>query len=229
VQQSILVVDDEAFTTKFVKMNLKARGYDVLTAADGVEALKLFGESRVDLLILDIGMPGMDGFEVLEAVRRESKVPVIVLSARGRESDKVKALDLGADDYLTKPFGVEELLARVRATLRRAGADQIGEPATYRSGDLEVDFGARRVRRAGEQVTLTAKEYQVLAYLAQHAGKVLSHREILRSVWGPEYGDEAEYVWTYVNRIRRRIEPDPEQPRYLLTMSGMGYSMPEPD
>ena len=225
----ILVVDDEAAMRKYVAANLKARGYEVLTAADGSEGLKLIAERPFDLLILDIMMPGPDGLEILQAVRRDMDVPVIVLSARGREDDKVRALDLGADDYLTKPFGVEELLARVRAALRRGGAAPRGPLPPYHAGDLKVDFGARRVRRGGTELALTPKEYEILAYLARNAGKVLTHRQILQAVWGGEYGDEADYVWTYVRRIRRKVEPDPEHPRYLLTAPGVGYRVPTAD
>jgi two-component system KDP operon response regulator KdpE len=226
-RQVVLVVDDEAPMRKYITTNLKIRGYGVLTAADGTEALKLIDERPIDLLILDIMMPGPDGMDVLARVRRDMDVPVLMLSARGRESDKVEALDAGADDYLTKPFGVEELLARVRAALRRSGSSGKGTLPPYVYEDLELDFGARRVRRAGEDVSLTPKEYDILAYLARNAGKVMTHRQILQTVWGPEYGDEADYVWTYVRRIRRKLERDAEQPRYLLTEAGVGYRMPE--
>jgi two-component system KDP operon response regulator KdpE len=225
-RQVVLVVDDEAPMRKYITTNLKVRGYDVLTASDGTEALKLIDERPFDLLILDIMMPGPDGLDVLARVRRDMDVPVLMLSARGRESDKVEALDAGADDYLTKPFGVEELLARVRAALRRSGSSSPGPLPPYVYEDMELDFGARRVRRGGRAVSLTPKEYDVLAYLARNAGKVMTHRQILQTVWGPEYGDEADYVWTYVRRIRRKLEPDPEQPRYLLTEAGVGYRMP---
>jgi two-component system KDP operon response regulator KdpE len=228
MRQTILVVDDEAPTRKYVSANLRARGYEVLLAADGSEALKAIAEHPLDLLLLDIGLPGPDGLEVLAAVRREMEVPVIMLSARARERDKVAALDLGADDYLTKPFGVEELLARVRAGLRRAGSAPKGPPP-YRHGGLEVDFGARRVRMGGAAVALTPREYEVLAHLARNGGKVLSHRRILQAVWGEQYGDEAEYLWTYAKRIRRKIEPDRDRPRYLLTEPGVGYYLPPPD
>jgi two-component system KDP operon response regulator KdpE len=229
MRQTILVVDDEAPTRKYVSANLRARGYEVLLAADGSEALKAIAEHPLDLLLLDIGLPGPDGLEVLAAVRREMEVPVIMLSARGRERDKVAALDLGADDYLTKPFGVEELLARVRAGLRRAGSAPKGPLPPYRREELEVDFGARRVRLGGAAVALTPREYEVLAYLARNGGKVLSHRQILQAVWGEQYGDEAEYLWTYAKRIRRKIELDRDRPRYLMTESGVGYYLPPPD
>ena len=227
-RQVVLVVDDEAPMRKYVATNLKARGYEVLTAEDGTEALKLIDEHTVDLLILDIMMPGPDGLEVLGRVRRDMDVPVLMLSARGREGDKVEALDAGADDYLTKPFGVEELLARVRAALRRASSAPKGPLPPYQYDDLEVDFSARQVRRGGVDVALTPKEYDVLAYLARNAGKVVTHRQILQAVWGAEYGDEADYVWTYVRRVRRKLEPDPEQPHYVLTEPGVGYRTPPP-
>jgi two-component system KDP operon response regulator KdpE len=206
---TILVADDEASMRKYISSNLKVRGYDVIVAADGLEALKLAGEHPLDLVLLDIGMPGPDGTQVLAALRRESRVPVIMVSARGREQDKVQALDLGADDYLTKPFGVDELMARVRVSLRRAGSLLDSSLETYRHRELEVDFSARQVRVSGHTISMTPKQYAVLAYLARNAGKVLTHRQILQTVWGGEYGDEIDYVWTYVRRIRRRIEPEP--------------------
>jgi two-component system KDP operon response regulator KdpE len=226
MRTTILVADDEAPMRKYITSNLKVRGYDVIAAADGVEALKIAGEHTLDLILLDIGMPGPDGTQVLAALRRETHVPVIMVSARGREHDKVHALDLGADDYLTKPFGVDELLARVRATLRRAGSVLESSLPAYKHADLELDFSARRVRVAGHDVSLTPKQYDVLAYLARNAGKVLTHRQILQAAWGGQYADEVDYVWTYVRRIRRRIEPDPAEPRYLLTEPGVGYRMP---
>jgi two-component system KDP operon response regulator KdpE len=226
MRTTILVADDEAPMRKYISSNLKVRGYDVLMAADGIEALKLAAEHPLDLVLLDIGMPGPDGTQVLAALRREGHVPVIIVSARGREHDKVQALDLGADDYLTKPFGVDELLARVRATLRRSGSVLDSALPAYRHAELEVDFSARRVRVAGRDISLTPKQYDVLAYLARNAGKVLTHRQILQAAWGGQYADEVDYVWTYVRRIRRRIEPDPGQPRFVLTEPGVGYRMP---
>jgi two-component system, OmpR family, KDP operon response regulator KdpE len=226
MRTTILVADDEAPMRKYISSNLKVRGYDVIMAADGIEALKLASEHPLDLVLLDIGMPGPDGTQVLTALRRETHVPVIIVSARGREHDKVQALDLGADDYLTKPFGVDELLARVRATLRRSGSVLDSSLPPYRHGELEVDFSARRVRVAGRDISLTPKQYDVLAYLARNAGKVLTHRQILQAAWGGQYADEVDYVWTYVRRIRRRIEPDPAAPQFLLTEPGVGYRMP---
>jgi two-component system, OmpR family, KDP operon response regulator KdpE len=226
MRTTILVADDEAPMRKYISSNLKVRGYDVIMAADGIEALKLASEHPLDLVLLDIGMPGPDGTQVLAALRRETHVPVIIVSARGREHDKVQALDLGADDYLTKPFGVDELLARVRATLRRTGSVLDSTLPAYRHAELEVDFAARRVRVDGRDISLTPKQYDVLAYLARNAGKVLTHRQILQAAWGGQYADEVDYVWTYVRRIRRRIEPDPAAPRFLLTEPGVGYRMP---
>jgi two-component system KDP operon response regulator KdpE len=226
MRTTVLIADDEAPMRKYLSNNLKVRGYDVLAAADGVEALKVLAEHPIDLVLLDIGMPGPDGTQVLAALRRDTQVPVIMLSARGRELDKVRALDLGADDYLTKPFGVDELLARVRATLRRAGSVLESSLPTYTYGELELDFSARRVRVNGQNISLTPKQYDVLAYLARNAGKVLTHRQILQAAWGGQYADEVDYVWTYVRRIRRRIETDPSQPQFLLTEPGVGYRMP---
>jgi two-component system KDP operon response regulator KdpE len=228
-QQSILIVDDEAPMRKFVSHNLKAGGYDVLTAADSSEALKLLVERPLDLLLLDIGLAGPDGLAVLEAVRRNMDVPVLMISARARESDKVKALDLGADDYLVKPFGVAELLARVRALLRRVTPGPRGPRPPYCYRGLVVDFSARRVWLNGSGVTLTRREFDVLAHLARNAGKVLLHRQVLQAVWGSQYGEETDYVWTFVQRIRRKLEPDRQHPQYVLTESGVGYYMPPAD
>ncbi len=219
----VLVVDDEPETVKYVGANLRARGYDVLTAADGRTALKVFDESVVDLIILDIMMPGPDGFEVCQAIRQRSDVPIIMLSARGQEKDVVSALDLGADDYLTKPFGVEEMLARVRAALRRSARTGVTLRPPVTAGELKIDFAARLVTVQDREVRLTPTEYELLAQLAINAGRVLTHRALLQAVWGPEYGDETEYVWAYVRRLRRKIEPDPSNPEYILTEPGVGY------
>ena len=224
----VLLVDDEPETIKYVSANLRARGYDVLTAEDGLTALKAFRESVVDLVILDIMMPAPDGFEVCRAIRRRSGVPIIMLSARGQEKDIVRALDLGADDYLTKPFGVEEMLARVRAALRRIPQTEVTPRPPLVMKDLEIDFVARRVTVRGSAVQLTPTEYDLLVHLAVNAGRVLTHRTLLQAVWGPEYGDETEYVWVYIRRLRRKIEPDPNNPRYILTQPGVGYSFVAP-
>ncbi|MEE9617596.1 MAG: response regulator transcription factor [Anaerolineae bacterium] len=227
-RQRVLVVDDEPETTKYVSANLQARGYDVLTAGDGLMALETFRESVVDLVILDIMMPGLDGFEVCRAIRRRSGVPIIMLSARGQEKDIVRALDLGADDYLTKPFGVEEMLARVRATLRRTPRTGVAPRPPLVMEDLKIDFAARRIMVRGREVQLTPTEYDLLVHLAINAGRVLTHRALLQAVWGLEYSDETEYVWVYIRRLRRKIEPDPGNPHYILTHPGVGYCFVAP-
>jgi two-component system KDP operon response regulator KdpE len=219
----ILVVDDEPETLKYVGANLRARGYDVLTAEDGRTALKAASESTVDLIVLDIMMPGLDGFEVCRALRQHSSVPVLMLSARGREKDIVHALDLGADDYLTKPFGVEELLARVRAVLRRTAQISIRPLPSLCVGSVTIDCAAQRVTVHGQEVLLTSTEFELLIHLVANAGRVLTHRALLQAVWGPEYGDETEYLWAYIRRLRRKIEPDASNPRYILTQPGVGY------
>lgn len=220
----VLIVDDEPETLKYVGANLKARGYEVVTAADGTEALKRAEEDVFDLVLLDITMPGPDGFAVCQALRQTSIVPIIMLSARGQEKDKVKALDLGADDYITKPFGIEELLARVRSALRRSQQD-VSPSGPLVIGELAFSFEERRVTRLGEEIKLTPTEYELLIQLARSAGKVLSHTTLLQRVWGPEYGEETDYLWAYVRRLRRKIEADPDHPRYLITEPGVGYRL----
>jgi two-component system, OmpR family, KDP operon response regulator KdpE len=228
-QQSILVVDDEAPMRKLLASNLKASGYAVRAATDGTEALKLIEEHPFDLLLLDVNMPGPNGLQVLQALRRTAEMPVLILSARGREHDKVEALDLGADDYMSKPFGIAELLARVKVLLRRGTPGPRGALPPYRWQGLQVDYDARRARVDGVEVSLTRREFEVLAYLARNAGKILLHRQILQAVWGGQYGEESDYVWTFVQRIRRKIEPDRANPRYVLTEPGVGYRMPVPE
>ena len=229
-QQNILVVDDEAPMRKLLSNNLKARGYAVQAAADGSEALKLIDERTFDLLLIDVNMPGPNGLQVLEAVRRDAAIPVLILSGRRRESDVVEAFNLGADDYLSKPFGIAELLALVKALLRRVTPATRGpQLRAYRHAGLEVDFEARRARLEGAVVPLTGREFEVLAYLARNAGKVVLHRQLLQAVWGAQYGDESDYVWTFVQRIRRKIEQDRGKPRYLLTETGAGYRVPSPE
>jgi DNA-binding response OmpR family regulator len=225
---TVLVVDDEPETLKYVGANLRIRGYDVLTAADGRAALEEFDRSDVDLVVLDVMMPGLDGFQVCQAIREQSDVPILMLSARGQERDIVRALDLGADDYLTKPFGVEELLARVRAALRRVAQTKSPAQSSVAIQDLEVNFDAHQVTVHGQEIQLTRTEYDLLAYLAANAGRVLTHRTLLQAVWGPEYGEETEYLWAYIRRLRRKIEPDPSNPRYIVTQPGIGYLLATP-
>lgn len=235
-QAMILIVDDEPETLKYVGANLKARGYRVGTAGDGLEAIRVFQEVSPDLIVLDIGLPGLDGFEVCAAVRRRSTVPILILSAHGSEQDIIRALELGADDYLTKPFGVGELLARVQAILRRVtrfvdDARQ-GAPKSDRRfvcDDLTVDFETHQVTLAKQEVKLTRTEYDLLAFLAKHAGRVLTHRALLQAVWGQEYGQETDYLWAYIRRLRRKIEPTPATPQYILTEHGVGYRFCAPE
>lgn len=225
---TVLIIDDEPETLKYVGMNLKARGYNVLTAADGTEGLKVFKEHLVDLVLLDIGIPGPNGFQVCKHLSQTSDVPVIMLSARGQERDKVMALDYGADDYITKPFGVEELLARVRAALRRAERTPRSIERPIQAGDLEFDLPERRVVRRGQEIRLTPIEFSILSLLVRNTGKVLTHRVILNAVWGGDYGDEKEYVWAYICRLRAKLEDNPDAPRHILTEPGVGYRFASP-
>jgi two-component system KDP operon response regulator KdpE len=221
----ILVVDDEPGIVRAVQANLSAHGFQVDTAGTGSAAIESYALRRPDVIILDLGLPDMDGTDVIRHVRATSSTPIVVLSVRGAEREKVGALDLGADDYLTKPFGIDELLARVRVALRHAAGANAGADAVFRSGDLEVDVASRTVRQAGEDIHLTPTEYDLLRALAAHPGRLLTDRMLLQAVWGPEYGDEAHYLHVYVARLRKKIEPDPQQPRYLLTEPGVGYRL----
>jgi len=224
VKTRILVVDDELSIIKFLRANLEAKGYKVLAAMDGAEALQTFEMELPDLVILDIMMPKMDGFEVCRKLREWSQVPIIMLSARGDVSDKVKCLSLGADDYITKPFGVGELIARVRAVLRRTeAAAAIPSQPSFTSGDLQISFAQRRVTIAGKEVKLTPTEYNLLQELVLNAGKVLTHTHLLNKVWGSEYREEREYLHVFVRRLRAKLEPDPANPRYIITVPGVGY------
>lgn len=221
--RTVLVVDDESATRKFVGMNLEARGFTVYTARDGVEALRVFNARPIELVILDLDIPPPDGFDVCARIRAESDVPIVVLSANGRQSTKVRALELGADDYITKPFGVPELMARVGAALRRAGTVDEVTKKVYESGKLEIDLISGHVIRDGREVVLTPTEFRLLKLLVQHEGKVLSHRNILRSVWGPSSVSDRDYLRTYVYKLRRKIERDPEHPVHILSAPGIGY------
>jgi two-component system KDP operon response regulator KdpE len=220
----ILLAEDELVLRDFISRNLRARGFEVLEAGNGLEAMALWQTEDPHLLILDIMMPRMDGLEVCRRVREHSAVPVIVLTALDAESDKVAALDLGADDYLTKPFGVEELLARVRAVLRRTQGEVVAVPeGTKQFGELEIDLAGHVVRLRGSEVRLSPTEFAFLKQLVTNANKVVPHRALLQSIWGPEYSGEAEYLRVYVNRLRHKLESDPANPRYLLTEPGVGY------
>jgi two-component system KDP operon response regulator KdpE len=222
----VLVVDDELALRDFVRRNLEIRGFQVVTAANGLEALALFNSHPVDLAILDLMMPHMSGLETIQRIRQESLVPIIVLSALGEESDKVKAFNLGADDYLTKPFGVGELLARVSAVMRRtqwAKPEQTAAVERLVRGELVADLARHEITLNGRALELTPTEFDLLVYLMENSEKVLPHRAILQHVWGPEYGQEAEYLRVYIGRLRQKIELDPSNPRYLLTERGIGY------
>jgi two-component system, OmpR family, KDP operon response regulator KdpE len=218
----ILVVDDERQIVRALRVGLTAHGYEVLTASNGDEALDLAASTPPDAVILDLGLPGIDGLEVCRTLREWASVPILVLSARTQEREKVAALDLGADDYITKPFGMDELLARLRAALRRAAAIPPAE-AILQAGDLRIDFSRRLVTVAGQEVHLTPTEYSLLKVLATNPDRVLTHGVLLRSVWGSEYGEEAHYLRVFVRQLRQKIEPDPSRPRHILTEPGVGY------
>jgi two-component system, OmpR family, KDP operon response regulator KdpE len=217
----VLVIDDEAPILRALKINLTARKYEVSTAADGAAGLAAMARERPDVLILDLGLPDMDGTEVIRGVRGWTSTPIIVLSAWGQETQKVAALDAGADDYVTKPFGMDELLARLRAAVRRASPAP-DEPVVT-TGDLTVDLARKRVTRAGSDVRLTPTEWQLLEVLVRNRDRLVTQRQLLHEVWGPGYQTEAGYLRVYVANLRRKLEPDPSTPRYLLTEPGMGY------
>jgi two-component system, OmpR family, KDP operon response regulator KdpE len=219
----VLVVDDEPEILRALRTNLAAHGYDVLVATTAEEAEAAFSARQADLLLLDLGLPDLDGVELIERIRAYSATPIIVLTARGAERDKVRALDLGADDYLTKPFGMDELLARVRVALRHAAHPSSGAAPVFRCGSLAVDLERRQVTVDGREVKLTPTEYALLRTFITHPDKVLTRRMLLQEVWGPEYGAEGHYLHVYVASLRRKLEADPQRPRYLLTEPGVGY------
>jgi len=219
----ILVVDDDPQIRRVMKATLVGHSYEVMEARTGEEALEKLPQEMPNLVLLDMNMPGMGGLETCRAVRAGSDVPVIILSVRNTEKDKVAALDAGADDYVTKPFGIEELLARIRAALRRSPLAQEGGPRGFSAPDLEIDFETRRVHANGKDVRLTPKEFELLRHLVANAGKPVTHRELLQSVWGPDYGDEPEYLRVFVNQLRKKIEANPAKPKYILTEPWVGY------
>ncbi len=220
----VLVVDDDPLLVRLVRTNLEKAGYRVLAATDGEQALELAAMEVPDLLILDVMLPKLDGYEVCRRVREFSLVPVVMLTARGEPVDKLRGFEMGADDYLSKPFVPAELLARVRAVLRRSQqGSSANTPAVVRCGEISIDLLRRRVSVRDEQVKLTATEFQLLQQLALNAGKVLSHTELLTKVWGPEYRDDRDYLWAYVRHLRRKLEPDPEHPAHILSAPGFGY------
>jgi two-component system KDP operon response regulator KdpE len=221
----ILVVDDEPQILRFLRATLPAHGYELIEARSGTEALTETASRSPELVLLDLGLPDLDGVEVTRRLREWSAVPIIVLSARDQERDKVEALDAGADDYLTKPFGTSELLARIRVALRHgATAAEPGLPVVQ-TGELRVDLGARRVFVAEREVRLTRTEYKLLAMLAKHPGKVVTHRQLLKEIWGPHAVDHTHYLRVYMGQLRHKIEKEPAQPRYLVTETGVGYRL----
>ncbi len=227
--QTILVVDDEAAIREYICENLEVRGYKTIQAGSGMEAMAHFQQQQVDLVLLDIMMPHMDGFETCKRIRTQSDLPIIMLTALEEEQDKVRALDLGADDFLSKPFGINELLARFRAIFRRAARDESAAETkqilTYK--ELSLDLQNRSVSIDGKLIKLTKKEYQLLEFMVQNIGKTKSHEEILLGVWGEEASTQPEYLRVYMGRLRNRIEPDPSHPRYLISEYGAGYRFGE--
>jgi two-component system KDP operon response regulator KdpE len=217
----VLVVDDEPQILRGLGTNLRARGYDVETAPDGEHALEVAARTHPDVVILDLGLPGIDGVEVIRGLRAWTATPIIVLSARDQEQDKVEALDAGADDYVSKPFGMDELLARLRAAERRVTPGD--EDAVVATDDFRVDLAAKRVSGSDGDIRLTPTEWHLVEILIRHPGKLVSQRQLLQEVWGPQYQDETNYLRVYMAQIRRKLEPDPARPRYFITEPGMGY------
>ncbi len=221
----ILVVDDEPQLTRVLRTGLTSRGYEVRAAADGLAGFEAFNDWHPDLVITDLAMPNVDGLELCRRLRAVSAVPIIVLSAKGEEKTKVAALDLGADDFVTKPFGIDELLARVRASLRRASTPATNEATqtTLDSGDFHVDLETREITVRGKSIHLTPKEFDLLVYFIKHSGKVLTHRTVLAALWGGNYVEQNEYLRVFVGNLRKKIEPDATSPRYVLTEPWIGY------
>ena len=219
----ILVVDDEPQIGRMLKTQLAARDYDVVHVTTGHDALLAAGEEPPDLVLLDLGLPDLDGMEVCRRIREWSAVPVIFLTVRDEERTKVQALDAGGDDYMTKPFGLPELLARVRAVLRRKQEQPVSQSSVFESGDLRVDLTARIVTVAGQEVRLTPTEYELLRLFILHADKTVTHRQLLTQIWGPEATTETQYLHVFIRQLRRKLEPDPSRPRHLVTEPGVGY------
>lgn len=223
----VLVVDDEPQIARALGINLRARGYEVEVAPDGERALSLAARHHPDVVVLDLGLPGMDGVDVIRGLRGWSQVPIVVLSVRDAEHQKVAALDAGADDYVTKPFGMDELLARVRAALRRAAPAQ--EEAIVETPDFTIDLPAKKVRRDSEEVRLTPTEWNLVEVLVRSRGRLVAQTQLLQEVWGPEYHDETNYLRVFMAQVRRKLEPEPARPRYFITEPGMGYRFEAPD
>ncbi len=222
----ILTIEDEQEIRRFLRVSLSHHGYELAEAENGAGGILQAAQQQPDLIVLDLGLPDMDGLEVIRRVREWSRLPIIVLSARGQEREKVTALDAGADDYLTKPFSVGELLARIRVALRhRAAADRNGDEAAFQVDKLKVDLARRLVTVDGRQVRLTPTEYRLLTTLVQHAGRVITHRQLLKEVWGPDSVQENHYLRVFMAQLRQKLEADPARPRYLLTEPGVGYRL----
>jgi len=222
----VVLIEDEPQIRRFLRATLTGQGYRLFEAPTGADGLVEVGSRQPDVVIIDLGLPDMDGIEVIRRLREWTAVPIIVLSARGQERDKVTALDVGADDYVSKPFGAGELLARIRVALRHAaGASHEGDEAEFRVGELQVDLLRRHVAVGGTEVRLTPTEYKLLTTLIRHAGKVVTHQQLLREVWGPAHTDQAHYVRIYMAHLRHKLETEPARPRYLLTESGVGYRL----
>ena len=224
----ILFADDEPKIRMFIRANLEARDYEVHLAQDGVEAVEMAASVLPDVIVLDVNMPRMDGIEACRRIREWADTPIIMLSVRGEEKDKVRALDEGADDYVTKPFGMEELLARIRVALRRASGITTSS-AIFTADDLEVDLANHVVKRRGQILKLTRTEYELLVYMVTNCGKVLTHRELLHNVWGSEYGEEAEYIRVFIGQLRRKIEDDLSNPQFIITEPRIGYRFVKPE
>ena len=228
MSKRILIVDDEPRYLRLLEANLRTEGYEVATAQDGVQAIDIFSSQPIDMILLDIMMPRMDGFSTCQRIREYSNVPIIMLTAKGEEQDRVRGLDLGADDYLVKPFSATELLARVRAVLRRSQIPtETGQARYFSHGDLKIDFARAEVWRNEQPISLSATEYRLLLQFAHNVGGILTSEDLLTGVWGPEYKTEKEILWVSIARLRQKLEEDPHTPKHIVTRSGLGYIMPE--
>jgi len=224
----ILIVDDEPRYLRLLEANLRTEGYEVVTASDGAQAVDVFSNQPIDLVLMDVMMPKLDGFGATQRIREFSNTPIIILTAKGDEQDRVRGLDLGADDYLVKPFSATELLARVRAVLRRAQpvAEVGGQSRFFTHGNLKIDFARAEIWKGETPVSLSATEYRLLLQFAHHVGKIMSSEELLTSVWGPEYKSDKEILWVSIARLRQKLEDDAHSPKHIVTRSGLGYLMP---
>ena len=226
ISATILAVDDEPQIRRVLRATLSAQGYTILEAKSGEEALDTIRHERVDLVLLDVNLPGISGLETCREIRSASDVPIIMLTVHNAEQDKVQALDAGADDYVVKPFGSEELMARIRAALRRSSTAE--ELPPFEAPDLKIDFSKRLVTVHGNNIRLTPKEFELLRHLVANQGKAIPHRRLLQAVWGPDYGEETEYLRVFINQLRKKVEPDPSHPRYILTEPWLGYRFERP-